>query len=67
MPTVSIFTEKFLPLAQAEARTLGMPAAPMMAIPHPMETMAQAEIASAVDRVLDGIVRALTAREAAGA
>lgn len=60
MPTATVCTTEFAPLAQAEARSLGMRSLPLIVIPHPMGDLNPEEVCRRADAALDEIVRALT-------
>ena len=61
IPTITVVSEIFLPLAQMEARSLGIENLPLVAVPHPMATRTAEEaiaIAEAlVEAVLEGLER----------
>lgn len=44
MPTVSIITRKFEPLAREEAKYMGGASLPILVIPHPLEGLPRNEI-----------------------
>jgi hypothetical protein len=61
VPSVGIATSPFADEAVEQARLLGMPAARMLYIPHPVQLLTETELADRADAVLPAIVRALTA------
>lgn len=61
MPTVSIFTTVFAPLAQSEAQALGLKDFRLVKIPHPLESLSRDEIASSVKSIADDVARGLIA------
>jgi hypothetical protein len=61
VPSVGIATSPFADEAVEQARLLGMPAARMLYIPHPVQLMTEPELAAHADAVFPAVVRALTA------
>jgi hypothetical protein len=61
IPSVGIATSPFADEAVEQARLLGMPAARMLYIPHPVQLLTETELAGRADAAFPAIVRALTA------
>jgi hypothetical protein len=60
VPAVSICTEAFVIPARAMADVLGHPDFEFVTIPHPIASLAPAEIEAAVQPVIGDVVRILT-------
>ncbi len=54
-------TQYFLPLAETSRKAKGMPDLPMVVVPHPFDTLPEAEILRITDEVFDQIVAAIKA------
>jgi hypothetical protein len=59
IPTVSVFTSAFAPLAKTEARTLGIENFHLVEVPHPLESMEEAEIVKVVDAIIEAAANGL--------
>jgi hypothetical protein len=60
MPTVVIATDVFVDAAEAQSSALGLPEAPRVFVPHPIQDATDAEIRAKGDAVIDQVIRALT-------
>lgn len=60
VPTVTVCTHPFRTLATARRDRLGLPALPIVYLPHPMMTKSEAEIERLVDELMDEVVGMLT-------
>ncbi|HYF18440.1 MAG TPA: hypothetical protein VEA40_11285 [Ramlibacter sp.] len=60
VPTVTFCTHPFRTLSTVRKEALGLPALPIVWLPHPMMTRSPAEIEQFADQVLDEVVRILT-------
>jgi hypothetical protein len=60
-PTVTLVSEPFRELVKIEAGSLGVPAVPIFAVPHPMATLPEQELRALADGLVEPIVDALTA------
>ena len=60
VPAVSICTDAFVIPARAMADVLGHPDFEFVTIPHPIASLAPAEIETTVQRVVADVVRILT-------
>ncbi len=61
IPTAAVGTEPFADEALAQARVLGMPDVRMVFVPHPVQLLADAELAALADAAVGEIVARLTA------
>lgn len=60
MPATLVMTEPFQGLAASFGATLGAPAYPCVAVPHPVSTKDDATLDTLADHVLDQVVLRLT-------
>ena len=65
IPAVALVTEDFWPQGDFVARSLGMPSAPRVKLPHPVAGTGSANLRAVADQVVDEIVTALSVRPAA--
>lgn len=56
----TVCSDEFAPLGQSEAEALGLPSLPIVAVPHPLGSLAEARIREIADDVMDEIIFALT-------
>jgi hypothetical protein len=66
IPAVGIATAPFADEAVAQARLLGMPAARVLYIPHPVQLLSSDELAGRADAVFGDVLAALTSGPDAG-
>ena len=59
MPSVALVTEAFWPQAEFVARSLGMPDAPRVQLPHPLSGTGGASLRAAADAAADAVLTAL--------
>jgi hypothetical protein len=59
-PTVVIATNVFVDAAIAQSKALGLPEAPRIFVPHPIQDATDAEIRAKADAIIDKIIEALT-------
>ena len=59
-PTVIIATDAFVDAAEAQSKSLGLPAAPRVFVPHPIQDATDEEIRAKGDRIIEQVIRALT-------
>jgi len=59
VPTISVFTTVFAPLAKSEAEVLGLKDFRLVTVRHPLDSMSPQEIAAAAKAVADEVVRGL--------
>jgi hypothetical protein len=64
VPTVMICTDEFGHLGRSEADSLGMPALPIVQVPHPLGGQKRAAIIEKADKALAQVVQTLTTPEA---
>lgn len=60
IPTATVESTEFLKLAQAEARTQGLPGLPLIEIPHPVGSVSEAIVRDRARDAVTEIVRVLT-------
>ncbi|MBI2865439.1 MAG: hypothetical protein HYX94_12870 [Chloroflexi bacterium] len=53
-------TEWFLSLAEATRKAKGLPDLPLVVVPHPFDTIPEAAVLAAADRLFNEVVSALT-------
>lgn len=63
---MTLCTDEFLSLGQAEARALGIPTLAIVTIPHPLGGLAPAQVEKKADQALEEVARALRGGEDAG-
>ena len=59
-PTAVIATDVFVDAAEVQSKALGMPDAPRVFVPHPIQDATNAEIEAKADSVVDQVIAALT-------
>jgi hypothetical protein len=60
MPTVTIVSELFVPLAQMEATSFGLPHLRLAVVPHPVATYSDAELQEWGRGLVEAIVGGLS-------
>ena len=63
IPAVGIATAPFADEAVEQARLLAMPGCRMLYLPHPVQLLTDAELASRADSIFPAVVAALTTGE----
>lgn len=59
IPTVALVTEKFWPQGDFVAKSLGMPEAPRLRLPHPVAGTGAANMERVAEALAPAVVRAL--------
>lgn len=59
-PTVVIATDVFVDAAEVQSRALGLPEAPRIFVPHPIQDATDEEIRAKADAIVDKAIQALT-------
>jgi len=59
-PTAVIATDVFVDAAEVQSKALGMPEAPRVFVPHPIQDATDAEIEAKADAIVDQVIAALT-------
>jgi hypothetical protein len=59
-PTAVIATDVFVDAAEAQSTALGLPEAPRIFVPHPIQDATDAEIQAKADAIVDQVIAALT-------
>jgi len=59
-PTAVIATDVFVDAAEVQSKALGLPEAPRIFVPHPIQDATNAEIEAKADAIIDQIIAALT-------
>jgi hypothetical protein len=59
-PTAVIATDVFVDAAEAQSKALGLPEAPRIFVPHPIQDATDAEIQAKADAIVDQVIAALT-------
>jgi hypothetical protein len=59
-PTVVIATDVFVDAAEVQSKALGLPEAPRIFVPHPIQDATDEEIKAKADAIVDQIIQALT-------
>jgi hypothetical protein len=59
-PTVVIATDVFVDAAEVQSRALGLPEAPRIFVPHPIQDATDDEIRDKADAIIDKAIQALT-------
>lgn len=59
IPSVAVVTERFLSLAEAVAKSKGMPDLPMVILPHNVEFMTPEDLKKTADRAHPHVAKAL--------
>jgi len=60
IPSVALVTEDFWPQGDFTARSLGMPDAPRVQLPHPVAGTGEANLQRVASDVVDNIVQSFT-------
>ncbi|MFH1484438.1 MAG: hypothetical protein ABIH46_00060 [Chloroflexota bacterium] len=60
IPTVTIVTSEFVPLAKFLAKARGFPDLPLVVVPHPFETLAAETVRKVADEKFDELMKHLT-------
>ena len=61
-PTVVIATDVFVDAAEAQSSALGLPEAPRVFVPHPIQDAIDAELRAKADAIVDDLIEALIDR-----
>ena len=61
IPSVALVTEKFWPQGDFVAKSLGMPDAPRLRLPHPLAGTGEAHLEQVAEALAPAIVQALAA------
>lgn len=64
IPTATVVTEEFLPLALTEARSRGMADLPLIGVPHPVGTLPADSLRSVAEHAVDSILAQLVCGKA---
>jgi hypothetical protein len=59
-PTAVIATDVFVDAAEVQSKALGLPEAPRIFVPHPIQDATDAEIEAKADAIIDQVIAALT-------
>jgi hypothetical protein len=59
-PTAVIATDVFVDAAEVQSKALGLPEAPRIFVPHPIQDATNAEIEAKADAIVDQVIAALT-------
>jgi hypothetical protein len=59
-PTAVIATDVFVDAAEAQSKALGLPEAPRIFVPHPIQDATDEEIQAKADAIVDQVIAALT-------
>ena len=59
MPTVLLATEPFVPLAQSQSASYGLPQARLAVIEHPLGAISAPEVEARASAVVDEVLRLL--------
>jgi hypothetical protein len=59
-PTVVIATDVFVDAAEVQSKALGLPEAPRIFVPHPIQDATNTEIEAKADAIIDQVIAALT-------
>jgi hypothetical protein len=59
-PTAVIATDVFVDAAEVQSKALGLPEAPRIFVPHPIQDATNAEIEAKADAIIDQVIAALT-------
>ena len=59
-PTVVIATDVFVDAAEVQSKALGLPEAPRIFVPHPIQDATDEEIRAKADAIVDKAIQALT-------
>jgi hypothetical protein len=59
-PTAVIATDVFVDAAEVQSKALGLPEAPRVFVPHPIQDATNAEIEAKADAIVDQVIAALT-------
>jgi hypothetical protein len=59
-PTAVIATDVFVDAAEVQSKALGLPEAPRIFVPHPIQDATNAEIEAKADAIIDQVIAVLT-------
>jgi len=59
-PTVVIASDVFVDAAEAQSKALGLPDAPRVFVPHPIQDATDEELQARADAIVDQVIAALT-------
>jgi len=59
-PTVVIASDVFVDAAEAQSKALGLPEAPRVFVPHPIQDATDEELQARADAIVDQVIAALT-------
>jgi hypothetical protein len=59
-PTVVIASDVFVDAAEAQSKALGLPEAPRVFVPHPIQDATDEELWARADAIVDQVIEALT-------
>ena len=59
-PTVVIASDVFVDAAEVQSKALGLPEAPRIFVPHPIQDATDEELRAKADAIVDQVIRALT-------
>jgi hypothetical protein len=59
-PTAVIATDVFVDAAEVQSKALGLPEAPRIFVPHPIQDATNSEIEAKADAIVDQVIAALT-------
>jgi hypothetical protein len=59
-PTAVIATDVFVDAAEVQSKALGLPEAPRIFVPHPIQDATDEEMRAKADAIVDGLIEALS-------
>jgi hypothetical protein len=59
-PTVVVASDVFIDAAEAQSNALGLPEAPRVFVPHPIQDATDEELRAKADAIVDQVIQALT-------
>jgi hypothetical protein len=59
-PTVVVASDVFVDAAEAQSKALGLPEAPRVFVPHPIQDATDEELCARADAIVDQVIAALT-------
>jgi hypothetical protein len=59
-PTVVVASDVFIDAAEAQSKALGLPEAPRVFLPHPIQDATDEELRAKADAIVDQVIQALT-------
>jgi hypothetical protein len=59
-PTVVVASHVFVDAAEAQSKALGLPEAPRVFVPHPIQDATDEELYAKADAIVDQVIAALT-------